>query len=100
MAKSITVSIPHKVTREDAKRRVMSGLAEYKTKFATMAQIDEHWTGDHMDLKATGMGQTVTARLDITDNAVVVQLDLPWMFAMMAGRIQGELETEGRKLLQ
>jgi hypothetical protein len=38
--------------------------------------------------------------VDVTDEAVVVNVDLPWMLAMMSGRIKGEIEGEGRKLLE
>lgn len=100
MGKTITVSVPHKLTREEAKRKVMAGVASHKERFAKMAQVEDAWTGDHMDFKATAMGQSLTGRLDVTDDAVVVNLDLPWMLAMMAGRIKGEIEGEGRKLLE
>lgn len=100
MGKSITVSVPHKLTRDQARLKVMEGIAGHKQRFANVAQVEDTWTGDHLDFKATAMGQSLTGRLDVTDEAVVVNIDLPWMLAMMSGRIKGELETEGRKLLE
>jgi putative polyhydroxyalkanoate system protein len=100
MAKTLTVSIPHNVTREEAKRRVIAGVASHKAKFAKMAQVEDKWTGDTMDFKATAMGQSLTGRAEVTDSSVVINVDLPFMLAMMSGRIKGEIESEGRKMLE
>ena len=78
----------------------MEGVASHKQRFAKMAQVEDRWNGDRMDFTASAMGQTVTGRVDVTDDAVVVNVDLPWMLAMMSGRIKGEIEGEGRKLLE
>jgi putative polyhydroxyalkanoate system protein len=100
MAKTITVSLPHHTTREEARRKVMAGVASHKQQFARMAQVEDSWTGDQMQFKATAMGQTLTGRVDVTDENVVVNVDLPMFLAMMSGRIKGEIETQGRKLLE
>src|SRR6476469_7653641 len=100
MTKTITVSVPHQVSKEEAKRRVMDGVAGHKAKFAKMAKVEDSWAGDRMEFAASAMGQKLTGRVDVTDSAVVVHVDLPMMLAMMAGKIKGEIETEGRKMLE
>lgn len=100
MAKTITVSIPHRLTKDEAKRRITTGIENHRAQFEKMAHVENHWNGDRMEFKATAMGQSITGRADITADAVVVNLDLPWMLAMMAGKIQNQIEGEGRKLLE
>jgi putative polyhydroxyalkanoate system protein len=100
MTKTITVSVPHRTTRAEAKQRVMQGVAGHKQRFASMAQVTDTWTDDRMEFKATAMGQNITGRVDVTDDAVVVNVDLPMFLAMLAGKIKGEIETEGRKMLE
>ena len=100
MTKTITVSVPHRVTKTEAKQRVMQGVAGHKQRFASMAQVEEAWNGDRMDFKVGAMGQNITGRVVVTVVAVVVNVDVPMFLAMLAGRIKGEIETEGRKMLE
>jgi hypothetical protein len=46
------------------------------------------------------MGQKATGRLDVLDDTVRIELDLPEMLAALADKITGRLKTEGQKLLE
>src|SRR4051794_17310649 len=101
MDKTLKVSIPHHVPRAEAVRRLQGGFAGLRQQFArNLAQVDEQWSGDHLDLKATAFGQSVTARLDVRDTTVDVEVDLPWIFAMLAEKIKGQVVQAGTKLLE
>lgn len=100
MRKTLTVSVPHQLTKEEARQRIVAGVDSHRARFAKMAQVEDRWEGDRMEFKATAMSQSLTGRIDVTDDAVVLNVDLPWVFAMMAGKIKGEIEQEGRKLLE
>ena len=99
--KPIKISIPHRLTREEASRRLRTGIADFRTQYASnLAQMDERWTGDHMDFNAAAFGQSVTGRIDVRDNAVDVEVDLPWLFAVLAEKIKGQVQQAGQKLLE
>jgi hypothetical protein len=101
MNKTLKVSIPHHLSRAEAVRRLQNGFAGMKQQFAqNLAQVDDQWTGDHLDLKAVAFGQSVTARLDVRDTTVDVEVDLPWIFAMLAAKIKGQVAQAGTKLLE
>ena len=55
---------------------------------------------DNLDVAAKVMGQTVIGRIEIMADHVVVHVNLPWAFAMFAGKVQGEIEQRGRRLLE
>ena len=99
--KSIKISIPHRLSREEAARRLQSGIADFRTQYASsLAKMDERWTGDHMDFTASAFGQSINGRIDVRDSAVDVEVDLPWLFAVLAEKIKGQVTQAGQKLLE
>jgi hypothetical protein len=101
MNKTLKVSLPHRLPRHEAVRRLQDGFAGLRQQFAqNLAQVEDRWTGDHLDLKATAFGQSVTARVDVRDTVVDIEVDLPWLFAVLAEKIKGQVEQAGRKLLE
>jgi hypothetical protein len=61
--------------------------------------VEEKWTGHHPDFRLGVMGQSLTGRVDVRDNAVDIGIDLPWLLAMFAEKFRGEVQREGAKLL-
>lgn len=101
MTKTLKVSIPHRLSRPEAARRIRDGFAGLRQQFAqNVAQVDDRWTGDHLDLKAAAFGQSITARVDVRDTTVDIEIDLPWLFAVLAEKLKGQVEQSGRKLLE
>src|SRR5437773_2865399 len=98
---SIRISIPHRLSREAAGRRLRGGIADFRTQYASkLAQMDERWAGDHMDFKASAFGQSIMGRIDVRDNVVDVEVDLPWLFAVLAEKIKGQVQQAGQRLLE
>jgi hypothetical protein len=99
--KSLKVSIPHRLSREEASRRLQTGISDLRRQYAAnLAQVDERWAGDHLDFKASAFGQSLSGRLDVRDNAVDLEIDLPWLFAVLAEKIKGQVQQAGQKLLE
>jgi Putative polyhydroxyalkanoic acid system protein (PHA_gran_rgn) len=53
-----------------------------------------------MDFRARAIGQAISGRLEVLDDAVRMELDLPPLLAAIAGRITGRLAKETQFLLQ
>ena len=101
MAKSITVSIPHRLTPAEIRSQLTRALADFRAApVSKMAVISETWDGDNVHQSAKVMGQTVTGRIEIKPEVVMVHVNLPRAFAMFAGKVQGEIEQRGRRLLE
>lgn len=99
--KTIDVSIPHRLGKADAKARLQAGTQQLRSQFgAQLAQVNETWVNDHADFSFTVMGQSLTGRLDVEEAAIKVSVDVPWMLAILADKVKGKIETEGRKLLE
>src|SRR4051812_25219311 len=83
---NLTATVPHKLTRDEAKRRIQDQLGQLRQQQGQLLQnLQETWTGDRMDFSVAAMGQTVTGHLVVEDQAVQVEVALPWMLAMLAG---------------
>ena len=98
--KSITVSIPHHLTQDEARARLQKGITNAATNFAKMAQVTDTWNGNRLDLRIVAMGQTINGRIDVEPTVVKVEVELPWLLAAMAEKIRPQIEQEGRKMLE
>jgi hypothetical protein len=100
MRKPMTISIPHSLGREEAKRRLQSGLAKVRTEFGErMKFVEEAWTEDKLDFRVTALGQSVDGFLDVRDDAVLVEVNLPWVLAMVAQKAETLIRSRGALLL-
>ena len=101
MRKTIDVSIPHQLGRDEARTRLKSGAERLRAQFGgQVAQVQETWQDYHADFKFTAMGQSITGRMDVENDAIKLAVDVPWVLAMIADKIKGRVEQEGRKLLE
>ena len=104
MARSVTVNIPHSLGKEEAKRRIEDGFGRMQQQMVggigALMSCQQRWDGDRLHFEAGGLGQKATGRLDVLDDTVRIELDLPEMLAALADKITGRLKTEGQKLLE
>jgi hypothetical protein len=101
MRKTIDVSIPHRLGRDEARQRLKDGAERLRAQFGgQVAQVQETWQDYHADFTFSAMGQGITGRMDVEAEAIKLSVDVPWMLAMLADKIRGRIEAEGRKLLE
>jgi hypothetical protein len=104
MSRPVTVSIPHALGKEEARRRIADGFGRMRQQMVggvgALMSCQERWAGDRLHFEAGGLGQKVTGRLDVMAESVRIELDLPEMLAAIADKIVGRLKTEGQKLLE
>ncbi len=101
MAETIKVDIPHKLSREAARTRIEESFGKLRQDMlGGMVKFEDVWTADHLDFRARVMGQSVTGRLDVLDDAVHVEVDLPVFLAAIAEKLKGRLRKEGQVLLE
>lgn len=101
MSKPLVVTISHQLGKEEAVRRLKSGLGSVRTNFGHLLTIEEEtWTGDHFDFRVRALGQAVSGGIDVQEDRVVLQVVLPWLLAKVAGAIQPLIRKEGTLLLE
>ena len=104
MARPVTVNIPHKLGKAEARRRIEEGFGRLRQQMtggiAGMVTFQERWEGDRLHFEGSGLGQKMTGRLDVLPDSVRVEVDLPEILAAMADLITGRIQKEGQKLLE
>ena len=101
MSKPLVVTISHQLGKEEAVRRLKSGLGSVRTNFGHLLTVEEEiWTGDHFDFRVRALGQVVSGGIDVQEDRVVLQVLLPWLLAKVASAIQPLIRKEGTLLLE
>jgi len=101
MDEPLTVTISHRLGRDEAKRRIESGLDSIRGELKQYVRsLDYSWNGYSLDFRASAMLQTISGRLDVQDDAVRIELGLPRLLHLIARAIAGRVEQHGKALLE
>jgi hypothetical protein len=65
-----------------------------------IATLEETWAGERMDFRVGAMGQTVNGNLEVQDDHVKVEVQLPWILAMVAEKAKGFIQKQGTLMLE
>jgi hypothetical protein len=97
----LTVSIPHRLGREEAVRRLKKGLARVSTDFGNLIALDEAaWTGDRVAFRVRALGQASSGTIDVFDSHIQLEVTLPWLLAKIADRFVPTIRREATLLLE
>jgi hypothetical protein len=97
----LVVSIPHRVGRQEAKRRVDAGVSRLGPELgAVVGGLDHSWNADTLNFRATAMWQTITGRIEVLDDTVRVEIDLPWMMRLLGDTITKRVRGRARAMLE
>jgi hypothetical protein len=101
MSKPLVVTIPHKHGRHEAKARIQGGIGQVKAQLAPfVSSMEDSWREDQMQFRVTAMGQNVSGRIDVMDEAVRVEVDLPWMLRLLGQKLQSRIAKQGTLMLE
>lgn len=101
MSKPFIVSIPHQLGKDEAVRRLKTGLGGVRTNYGHLFSVDEEvWTGDTLQFRVSAIGQAVSGTIDVAQDHVTLQVYLPWLLAKIAEAIQPLIRKEGTLLLE
>ena len=100
MAKPVVVNIPHDLGRNEARRRLENGFGRIRGQIGAFGlSFQERWEGDRLHFEGGRFGQKIAGRIDVLESSVRVEVDLPWILAGIAEKLQGRVQNEGRLLL-
>src|SRR6201990_3092684 len=99
MAAPLIVSIPHRLGREEAVRRLKAGLTRAATSVPVLNVDEERWDGDRMIFRVRALGQAAAGHVDVEENHVRVEVTLPWLLQRFAEVAQATIKNRGKLLL-
>jgi putative polyhydroxyalkanoic acid system protein len=95
------VSIPHKLGKEEAIRRMKTGLGSIKTQYAHLLQVNEEiWSGDRLAFQVTALKQQASGTIDVADDHVRLEVTLPWLLAGLAHGAQTMIRERANRMLE
>src|SRR4051812_22164540 len=101
MSKPVVVNVPHDLSREEAQQRLREGFGRIREQIGGKAlAFEEIWEGDRLHFKAGALGQKVSGRVDVMDKSERIEVDLPWILATIAEKLQGRIARESTLLLE
>lgn len=101
MSKPLTLSIPHSLGVTEARKRLEQGLASLGDRVpGGLSIVSQGWNGNRLNFAADAMGQNISGWLDVYEDVVNMELTLPGLLGMIAGKIKGDVEKGGRLLLE
>jgi hypothetical protein len=99
MSAPLVVSIPHRLGRDEAIRRLKTGLTRAVSSVPVLNVDEERWEDNRMIFRVRAMGQAASGHLDVADDHVRVEVTLPWLLQRFAEVAQRAIKNRGNLLL-
>ncbi|MDI4666675.1 polyhydroxyalkanoic acid system family protein [Xanthobacter autotrophicus] len=101
MGQPFTASIPHRLGKLEATRRLQVGFTTVRSRFGRHITIlEEIWTGEHLEFRIAAVGQTASGTLDVLDDAVRLSVELPFLLDLLARKAQDLIKKQGQLMLE
>ena len=99
MSAPLVVSIPHSLGREEAMRRLKTGLSRAASSMPVLSVDEERWEDNRMVFRVRALGQAASGHVDVADDHVKVEVVLPWLLQRFAEVAQAAIRSRGNLLL-
>jgi hypothetical protein len=99
MSQPLVVTISHRLGREEAGRRLRSGLTRAAQSVPVLKVDEERWDGDRMVFRVRALGQAASGHLDVAEDHVRLEVTLPWLLQRFAEVAQSAIKNRGNLLL-
>jgi hypothetical protein len=101
MSEPLIVTIPHRLGKDEALRRIKDGLGRGRNEFARLLTIEnETWAGDRLTFSVKALGQRASGTIDVYEAAVRLEVTLPWLLAQFAHAAQRVIGQKGQLMLE
>jgi len=98
---TVTVIVDHRLGKVEAVRRLKEGFARTNGHLGPMIEMEnETWEGDTLRFRLRALGQTAAASIDVLEDALRIEVSLPWLLAKAVKRLLPTLRKEAALLLE
>ena len=100
VSENVSVTISHRLGKGEAVKRLKEGFARADGHLGTIIAIEQQtWDGDTLRFRLRALGQTAAASIEVLDDALRIEVSLPWLLAKAANRLLTALRQEAARLL-
>jgi len=100
MSQPIGVSLPHRLGKAEALRRLQTSFNDAQSKGGAFFTFRNQWSGDHLDFRVSLLGQTTTGTIDVAEDHVRLEVQLPWLLSLLANKAKALVEKQGKLMLE
>jgi len=101
MSTPVTISIPHRLGKAEAMRRLQAGLGTMRGNLSALVKIDQEiWSGETLRFQMRALGQSAAGTIEVLEDSVRVEVTLPWLLAKLSERLLPALRREATLLLE
>ncbi len=101
MSAPLTVSVPHRLGRQEAVRRLKGGMSDMASKLGALITIEQEvWEGDTLTFQMRGFGQSASGTIAVFEDVIRIDVMLPWLLAKLGERLLPALKKETTLLLE
>ena len=68
MSQPIVVTLPHRLGKAEALRRLKASFSDAQPGGGGLFVVKNQWSGDHLDFRASVLGQNTTGTVDLAEN--------------------------------
>jgi hypothetical protein len=98
---TVTVIIGHHLGKVEAVRRLKEGFARTNGHLGPIIAIEqETWEGNILRFRMRALGQTAAASIEVLDDALRIEVSLPWLLAKAAKHLLPILRKHAMLLLE
>jgi hypothetical protein len=99
MSAPLIVSIPHRLGRDEATRRLKVGLTRAAASIPMLQVDEERWEGDRMFFCVRALGLAASGHVDVAEDHARLEVTLPWLLQRFAKVAQVAIRNRGNLLL-
>ena len=100
MSDTVTAIVSHRLGKVEAVRRLKEGLARTNGTLGLIAMEQETWEGDTLRFRVRALGQAAATSIGVLEDALRIEVSLPWLLAKAAKRLLPILRNEATLLLE
>jgi|SRR6185312_1379740 len=97
----ITVTVSHRLGKDEAIRRLKEGFARNKDQLGPLMSVEqETWEEDTLHFRMRALGQTALGTIQVLEDALRIDVSLPWLLAKAAKQLLPLLRKEATLMLE
>ena len=101
MSDRVSVVVGHRLGKDEAVRRLKEGFARSKGHLGELIAVEqETWEGDTLRFQMRALGQNAAGSIEVMEDALRIDVSLPWLLAKAAKRLLPMLRTQATLLLE
>jgi hypothetical protein len=75
-----------------------TSFSDAQSSGAGLFVFKNQWSGDHLDFHASLLGQSTKGTVDVAEDHVRLEVQLPWLLSMLANKAKALVEKQGKLL--